>query len=164
MPKSEPQRINRRALGAWAVVVGWMLLISAFSSDAFSADSTSRFIRPLLRWLFPDVLPATLARLHAVVRQGAHVFEYGVLALLSFRAVRLSYASSLARAFALALLFVLAVASADETHQALSQTRTGSPWDVALDLGGGVLALALLAALLRSPTVGRLLSAPRSSD
>ena len=58
---------------------------------------------------------------------------------------------------------MLAVATADESHQALSQARTGSPWDVALDLGGAALALALLAALLRSPKVGRLFSAPRSS-
>lgn len=163
MPQSKPQRSGRRALCAWAVVVIWTLLISAFSSDAFSADSTSRFIRPLLRWLFPDALPEILDRLHAAVRQGAHAFEYGVLALLSFRALRLSADSSPGRTFALALLLVLAVASADETHQALSPARTGSPWDVALDLAGGALALALLAALLRSPKVGRLFSAPRSS-
>jgi VanZ family protein len=163
MPQSESQRSGRRTLGAWAVVIAWTLLISAFSGDAFSADSTSRFIRPLLRWLFPDALPEILNRLHAAVRQGAHAFEYGVLALLSFRALRLSTDSSPGRTFALALLLVLAVATADETHQALSQARTGSPWDVALDLAGGALALALLAALLRSPKLGRLFSAPRSS-
>jgi VanZ family protein len=145
------------------VVVTWALVISAFSVDAFSADSTSRFIRPLLRWLFPDALPETLASLHFAVRKGGHVFEYGVLAVLTFRALQLSAAFSLGRATALVLGLVLAVASADETHQAMSQARTGSPWDVVLDLAGGAMALVLLAALLRSPKIGRVFSAPHSS-
>lgn len=163
MPQSGSRRIGRPALGAWAAVVGWTLLISAFSGDAFSADSTSRFIGPLLRWLFPDALPESLARLHFAVRKGGHAFEYGALAVLSFRALRLSAYLSPVRAIALVLGLVLAVASADETHQAIAGSRTGSPWDVALDLAGGAVALLLLAALLRSPKIRRAFPAPRAS-
>jgi len=48
-----------------------------------------------------------------------------------------------------ALALVLAVAAADELHQAFSGARTGSPRDVVLDLAGGTGALLLVGALWR---------------
>ena len=60
-----------------------------------------------------------------------------LLGALSLRASRLSFAPPLPLPVALAV--ALAVAALDEAHQATTATRTGSPWDAALDAGGAVL-------------------------
>ncbi len=109
-----------------------------------------------MRWLFPDVSPATLAAIHFVVRKTAHAVEYAVLALLAWLALRPSLRLSLRGNAVLVLVIVAAVGIADEANQARLATRTGSAWDVALDLAGGGLALAIVFAWRRwaggSPT------------
>ncbi len=158
-PRSEPQanvggpprrQVNAvRAALAWGAVLAWIALITAFSGEGFSDASTSRFIGPLVRWLFPDVSPATLAVIHFVVRKTAHAAEYGVLALLALSALRRSVRLSLRGSAVLALAIVTTVGIADEAHQARLATRSGSPWDVTLDLAGGIVALAILFAWRR---------------
>ena len=146
-----PQRRGNavRAAMAWAAVLAWIALITAFSGEGFSNASTLRFIDPLLRWLFPDVSPATLAMIHFVVRKAAHAVVYGLLALIALIALRQSFPLSLRGGSVLALAIVTAVGIADEANQARLATRTGSPWDVTLDLASGVLALAILVAWRR---------------
>jgi len=95
----------------------------------------------MLNWLWPDLHPNTARSIGVWTRKFAHFFEYGVLALLACRAIWLSIETSLGRIAALALLLVLFVATADETHQLFAPTRGGSPWDVALDLSGGLAAI-----------------------
>ena len=134
---------------AWAAVLAWIALISAFSGGDFSNASTSRFIGPLVRWLFPDISPVTLEAIHFVVRKTTHAVEYGVLALLALHALYRGLRLSLRGNAVLALAIVTAVGIADEANQARLATRTGSAWDVALDLAGAVLALAILFAWRR---------------
>ncbi len=147
------------ALRAWALVAIWLTLILLFSSDAFSASSTASLLRPFLRWLLPDWTPAAIASLHFAIRKSAHVSVYGVLALLNFRALRLSQAATLARHAGLTLLLVLVVASGDEYRQSLSRARTGAITDVVYDLVGGLAALGL--ALLWGRIFGAAQSPPR---
>ncbi len=45
----------------WVPVVAWMLLIFVMSGDLMSAEHASRFLVPFLRWLAPDISPATVA-------------------------------------------------------------------------------------------------------
>ena len=127
---------------AWVAVAVWAVVILGFSGESFSHDSTSRFLKPLLRWLFPAISEEQLGAAHFVVRKGAHVAEYGVLALLAWRAWRLSLATTLGRRSVLALSLVLGVAAADEGRQSRLSQRQGSAADVVLDLSGGALALA----------------------
>ena len=124
-----------------------MALVWTFSGEGFSNSSTSRFIGPLLAWLFPNLGEAARNHLHFAIRKSGHAAEYCVLALLGYRALRLSFALSVRRLRLTVLSLVLAVAVADEGHQSEIETRSGSPWDVALDLTGAGLALALLSAL-----------------
>ena len=126
-------------------VAAWVGLILGLGSAGFSADSTSRFLRPLLRWLLPDAAPESLHAMHFAVRKAAHLLEYAVLALLAWRATRQGLARLPASALTLGLVF--AVAIVDEARQSSLATRSGSPGDVALDVAGGCLALALLLAL-----------------
>jgi VanZ family protein len=99
-------------------------------------------LRPFLRWLFPEWSSAEIRALHHAIRKAAHMGVYGVLALLSFRALRLSLARSALRLAGLALALVLGTAASDEFLQSFSESRTGSVSDVGYDLAGGLLALA----------------------
>ena len=148
-------------LRAWLAVAACIAVILGFSGDEFSAQSTSRILGPLLRWLFPEIRHATLHAIHLWVRKGAHVTEYAVLGLLAFRALRLSLAISLPRTALLGLAVVLAVAATDELRQSLLASRTGSIIDVGFDLAGGALGVCLVIAAHRAAGIGAPTSAER---
>ena len=77
----------RSFLKYWLPVLIWLGVIFIGSSDLMSAEHTSRFLIPFLRWLRPDISPETLALIQFVMRKAAHVTEYAILAFLFFRAV-----------------------------------------------------------------------------
>lgn len=118
-------------------------------SETFSATSTSRFLRPLLLFLFPDLTPREVWTAEVWIRKIAHAVEYAVLALLAFRALRVSFDTILARLAAGALLLVLAVATVDEFRQGFLKLRTGAPSDVVLDCLGALLAVGIAVVYLR---------------
>ena len=130
----------RERLIAFAPLLLWSGVIFFLSSSAGSFSETSRFIGPILRFLFPDAPPETLAFYHGLVRKMAHVCVYALLAILVVRAIKLRNASLAWSATAtFTLPIVLMIGGLDEINQSFLATRTGSPWDVLLDLVGGVL-------------------------
>ena len=135
---------------AWLAVIACIGLIWLLAGDDFSARETSRIVDPLLRWLFPEITRSGLDAVNFGVRKVAHAVEYALLALLTYRAFRLSAELRAASTTGLALLLVLAVAGLDEYQQGRSALRTGSGFDVAIDFAGGLLAIALLLALRRA--------------
>lgn len=145
---------SARAVRAWLAVAVCAAAIFVFSGDEFSAANTSRILGPLLRWLFPDLAPATMATLHMAVRKAAHLTEYGLLGLLAVRALRLTLAISTPRAALLGLAVVLAVSATDEFHQSFLPSRTGAITDVGIDLTGGALGVCLLILAHRAAGVG----------
>ena len=123
----------------WVPVVVWAAFISWFSTDAFSARSTNSYIDPVLRWLFGDLTPAGFRLAHSVVRKSAHLIEYAILAMLACRA-QTAPGAPIGRNLALRTLAVCAAyALADEAHQALVPSRTGSVVDVMVDVTGATL-------------------------
>lgn len=127
-------------------LVFWIGVIFFMSSGEASMSQTSRFIRPLLEFLFPGTPAATLDLYHGYIRKLAHFTEYGLLAFLAARVFRNAAGRTLRRHwFGFSLLLVLAVASLDEFHQSFEPSRTSSPWDVALDVFGGICAVTALA-------------------
>lgn len=135
----------------WLPVLIWLGVIFIGSSDLMSAEHTSRFLLPFLRWLRPDISPETLALIQFVMRKGAHVTEYAVLAFLFFRAVfrgaNLKWSMSIL-CVNVWLVCVL-VAALDEFHQSFVESRGASPWDVMIDSAGAILGLAISAAWAR---------------
>ena len=119
-----------------------MLVISFASTGGFSAVNTSRIIRPLVLWLFPNSTPETLAAVHFAIRKAAHFGEYCLLGLLSARAFRKSSHLVLRRHwFLVALLLIAVYALLDEYHQSFVASRTGSIYDSFIDMAGGLTAL-----------------------
>lgn len=135
----------RSRLWRYGPLIFWMGFIFFASTGQLSASNTSRFIRPLLLWLFPDISDAGLLFGHFIIRKTAHFVEYAVLALLAARAF-LSSAHNLLRRQWLLVSFVLVALYAlfDEFHQSFVATRTGSIYDSLIDMSGGATALVLL--------------------
>jgi VanZ family protein len=126
--------------------VAWASFVLFASSSNFSASNTSRILRPLLLWLFPEISGPSLALAHLFVRKAAHFAEYALLALLAARAFRSSSRSTLARRWWLASFVLVAlVALVDEYHQSFVPARTGTVYDSLLDMAGGATALACAA-------------------
>ena len=128
-----------------------MVVIYIASTDLMSAAHTSRFIGPFLRWFIPDISDATIRTVQFFVRKAGHLTEYAILAVLLCRALRAHFH----RFFSIATIAFVAsaiYAAFDEFHQSFVSSRTGSPWDVAIDCLGAAIGLALC--LLRSPKSG----------
>ncbi len=129
----------------YAPLVLWIGVIMFLSSGQASMSNTSRFIRPLLIFLFPGAPEEILNIYHGYIRKAAHVTVYAILAFWAFRAF---YQSSLTRLrefwYAFASLLVLLVAAIDETNQSYLASRSGSIYDVILDMAGGVSMILLI--------------------
>ncbi len=152
---------RRRVLIAWLIVLAWAGVIWQFGSDAYSLDRTSRFLQPFINWLLADLDLATRFQIHGWIRKSAHFIEYAILALLAFRAGLLSAERHrIGTAFWVALFFVATVAAADEFRQSLSTARTGSPYDVLIDVTGGGVGLLGVLAIMRRIRVSQLRAAP----
>lgn len=84
-------------------------------------------------------LGTDLGAIDLVLRKLAHMTEFGLLWLLSHRALGW-------KAPRAAALFVIAYAAGDELHQSLVDGRHGTPVDVAIDAAGVAIAALLLRA------------------
>lgn len=151
-----------RRLVYWLPALVWMGMIFFGSTDVLSGSRTSRFIAPVVRWLFPGISEEQVDRIVFVVRKGAHVSEYGLLAVLvlagmggTFRPVPREWFWPRAGG---ALLVCVAYAVTDEVHQAFVPSRFGDPVDVLIDTAGagaGLLAVWVLARWRQKRALGR---------
>jgi VanZ family protein len=122
----------------------WIGIILFASTTQGAMSNTSRFIRPLLEFLFPNAPEETLIFYHGYIRKFAHLSEYAILAFWACRAFWSSSVKFLQTywfIFSLALVFL--VASIDEYNQSFNTLRTGSFYDVWLDVSGGALMVIL---------------------
>jgi VanZ family protein len=126
----------------YAPLVLWMCLIFFASTGELSASNTSRIVRPLLLWLFPDISEARIELAHFLIRKAGHFTEYAILALLAARALNRSLHDALRRRwFYVSLLLVIVYALSDEFHQSFVPSRTASIYDSLIDIAGGLTTL-----------------------
>ncbi len=121
----------------WIPFFIWCGLISWMSTDAFSSDQSSKFIMPVIHYLFPWLLPQDVDFIHWLIRKAAHLVVYFVLGCLLFRALcgdalqkwclRLSV-------YSVILLTIFALV--DELHQSSVPSRTFLLSDVAINSSG----------------------------
>jgi len=148
---------TRAFLVYWVPAILMVGVIAVESTDFFSGHHTGRILAKLLA-LFSIHLPVRdIHLLNAILRKCGHVTGYGFLCFLFFRACRGTYRalsgyydwrtsriSTLPPEPAFRFLWQLPwslialgatalTAIADEMHQKLIPSRTGSWWDVLLD-------------------------------
>ncbi len=119
------------------------------STDILSAEHTSRFLVPFLRWLDPQISWAALNAIQITVRKLGHVIEYAILAALLWRALRGGTRLTLKVGilFAVAWLVCAIFAASDEFHQSFVSSRTASGTDVMIDICGALIGLAICVAV-----------------
>ena len=108
-------------VGSWVPVVLWMGVIFAFSSS-------------------PSLPQASYDLLDTLIKKGAHLAEFAVLAILLYRALRPTERQD-RRSGLLAIGLAVAYAVTDELHQAFVPGRHPSPVDVGVDTVGSMIAI-----------------------
>lgn len=145
---AEIQDQSRRVwLLSYAPLVLWIVVVLGLSTGQGAMSETSRIIRPLLEFLFPAAAPETLSFYHGIIRKCAHFTEYAILGWLACRAFLASATFLRKSPFLFGLGLVILVAIIDETNQSFNPERTGSVWDVLLDIAGGAFAIVAVAAV-----------------
>jgi VanZ family protein len=139
----------RRIVKYWMPVVVWMALIFLGSTDILSAEHTSRFLVPFLRWIDPQISWAALNAIQTVIRKLGHVTEYAILAALLWRALRggALWRMKMSILFALVWIGCALFAATDEFHQSFVPSRTASGNDVMIDICGALIGLTICVAV-----------------
>jgi VanZ family protein len=133
-----------RRLVRYGPLLLWIGFISFASTGEFSSDSTSRFVRPFLLWLFPGISEGQLAGVHFVTRKVSHLAEYAILAFLARRAfITSSHAFIQRRWFQVSLALVVVCSLLDEFKQSYEPARSASMLDCVIDVIGGLTVLYL---------------------
>jgi VanZ family protein len=129
----------------WLPVLIWLCVIFVGSTDVLSAEQTSRFLEPFLRWLKPDISSETFAQIHFFVRKLGHTSEYALLAIFLWRALRRGANLRVKMSILVVVVwFVCAIfAATDEFHQSFIPSRTASPSDVMVDICGALVGLGI---------------------
>ncbi|MGZ6273530.1 MAG: VanZ family protein, partial [Candidatus Limnocylindrales bacterium] len=122
-----PYSAHRTFLLYWLPVALWAGLIFAFS-----AQSNLKF--------------AEAAPVDFVVRKAGHMFVFGVLAVLLWRALT---SAEIGRAIFWSWVLTAAYAGSDEFHQSFTSGRHPSPVDVGIDAVGALIALCVLVVWMR---------------
>jgi VanZ family protein len=123
-----PLKLTLRTLVLqWLPVALWAALIFAFSAQ------------PNLRFAQADSLDF-------LVRKAGHMFVFGVLAVLLWRALT---SARIGRPVFWSWLLTAAYAGSDELHQSFTAGRHPSPVDVGIDAVGALIALCFLVAWIR---------------
>jgi len=121
----------------------WLGVIFVGSTEVMSAEQTSRFLVPFLRWLDPQISFATIAAIHFALRKLGHLTEYAIFAALLWRALRCGTClqAKMSILFLLAWLAAAIFAVTDEFHQSFVPSRTASPIDIMIDICGAMIGL-----------------------
>jgi VanZ family protein len=147
---------RKESVKAWIALILWLIVIAIESSAYLSAHNTSRILFPVLHFLL-GLDPSHFDVWHFFIRKGGHVFGYGLLSILLFRAWRetlpaIGNPSWTLRWANISVLGTALVASLDEWHQSFIPSRTGSVQDVILDTCAGIGAQILLLLWLKLRT------------
>src|SRR5229473_448635 len=112
----------------WMPAIVWMAVIFLGSTDILSAEHTSRFLVPLLRWIDPQISFATLNTIQFEIRKLGHLTEYAILAMLLWRALRggTRWQIKMWILFLIAWVACAIFAASDEFHQSFVPSRTAS--------------------------------------
>ena len=146
---------RHEVLKAWIAAILWLIVIAIESTAWLSAHNTSRILYPLLHYLF-GINHLRFEHIHFYIRKGGHVFGYGLLSILLFRAWRETLAAAGSARWTLrwagmALLGTALVASLDEWHQSFIPGRTGVWQDAVLDTCAGLAAQILVLIWAKRP-------------
>ena len=147
---SNRDSLAMKAAKYWLPVFVMIGAMYYFSTDVLSAGNTHSLVEEVLGWFGLQLSHRTVHRLNYVVRKGAHLIEYAILAGLLFRAFRADSPVRWRLRWAVFSFLTCALwALADEFHQTFTADRSGSIKDSMLDCLGALFMLMLIAFFTR---------------
>lgn len=134
---------TRFAIYYWLPVLLWMALIFFLShQDKDESRRTSELVLWILNFLHLDLETLRQSNALFIVRKMAHMTEYAILAILSFRALK-NYLS-MPQLVGFVWNFCVAYAMTDEFHQTFVAGRGGTIVDVGIDAIGALIGIGLM--------------------
>ena len=138
----------------WTPAAIAVAIICVESTETFSSQNTSSWLRPIFQHLLGAISDSTWDFFHHLLRKSGHFVGYGVLSFLLFRAWRatlpLASGALWSMQWARIAFFMTAlVASLDEWHQTFLPSRTGRWQDVVLDSSAALTVQAVMWIVLR---------------
>jgi VanZ family protein len=127
----------RRGPARFVPPILWMGLIGLGSSSILSGSRTGQWMYALFGQLGSWATPALFEAVHLAIRKMGHLLEFGVLAVLWYRAL-----APAPRAAVAAFLLATAYGGVDELRQGLDPSRVPAVSDVLVDGLGAWIALA----------------------
>lgn len=129
---------------AWILVLGWMGVIFYLSHHPADASSklSSGIVQSMIQLMETITrIPVEEAQwLHFLIRKGAHVFAYFLLAILLMHAcIHMDYEQS--QQIVITLIISVLYAISDEMHQLFIPGRSGEVRDVLIDTAGAILGI-----------------------
>ena len=130
-----------RKLRAWIPTLLWLCVLTAFSSDMFSAEHTGSVLEKVVHALFGSISPELFQQIHFLIRKSAHFCSYGLLSAFAFFSWRATFPAPprwTLRWSLLGLLTAVIAGGMDEFHQVFVPSRTASLRDVFIDTTGAI--------------------------
>ena len=143
---------QKEILKVWVAAGLWLAVIAIESTSYLSAESTSRFLYPILHYLLGLNLQQ-FAVWHHYIRKLGHFVGYFILSVLLFRAWKSTLSLPVLWALrwsGIAFFMSAMVASLDEWHQLYIPSRTGAISDVMLDSSAALTAQIVIFLILRT--------------
>jgi VanZ family protein len=139
----------RRKLVLWLPTLVWLCLLTAFSTDTFSAEHTGSILWKIVHAIYGGISDRQFEVLHFFVRKAAHFTLYGMLSVFAYYSWKATLPARRIWTFrwsGLALAVTLIAGTVDEFHQSFVPSRTASSHDVLLDVTGALFFQILIAA------------------
>jgi len=128
----------------WILVIGWMIVIFVFSSQASEASNgNNKFVIYVFNLLGLDLNSIFGTLSDFIVRKAGHFTEYIILYVLLYRALNKGKKVNI-KVFIGALLIVFLYACSDEFHQAFVPGRGPAFRDVLIDTCAGFTAFLII--------------------
>ncbi len=121
----------------------WMAFISPLN-DLLTSQSTSSFIVPIIKWLFPHASDDAVLMLHFLIRKTSHFLGYALRAFLLLRGFRGRNKTWRPEWVLYAGLIAVGYGFLDEYVQTFIPSRTGSLYDWLIDSSGAVSTLGIV--------------------
>lgn len=123
----------------WILLIGWMAFIFFMSSqNGDQSSEQSALVVQIFTWLGIDLNSYFGDLATFIIRKGAHVSEYFILFILTYRVVLIYVDRKKAKLYSLVVVFLYACS--DEIHQYFVPGRGPAFKDVLIDTSGGVIA------------------------
>jgi VanZ family protein len=122
--------------------------ILIMAGDLGSVSKFWRFVK-IFEFFLTSYSHKEIYQIYLVVRKVGHFLAYGALFVAYARAWRWHLQQTRLKTVLLALAICFLVSAGDESRQALHPSRTGSVWDVVLDMSGALTAALILLPFLR---------------